>query len=78
MGGMFAVRSARRPRPTPCRLPARTPRPASHAFLSTRQGATAFNQPLSFDTSSVTNMGGMFVVRSTHALPPQALVRPSL
>jgi len=34
--------------------------PASHARLSTRQGVSAFNQPLSFDTSKVTNMGYMF------------------
>jgi hypothetical protein len=38
--------------------------PASHALPSTRQGASAFNQPLSFDTSSVTDMGYMFDVRS--------------
>ena len=38
--------------------------PASHALPSTRQGAYAFNQPLSFDTSSVTTMSGMFYVRS--------------
>ena len=36
------------------------PLPTSHARLSTRQTAKAFNQPLSFDTSSVTNMGYMF------------------
>eukprot|EP00964_Phaeocystis_antarctica_P076119 scaffold47039_cov54-Phaeocystis_antarctica.AAC.4 len=46
------------------------PRPASHALLSTRQTAYAFNQPLSFDTSSVTNMRYMFYVRSARALPP--------
>jgi hypothetical protein len=45
--------------------------PASPALPSTRQGASAFNQPLSFDTSSVTNMGDMFYVRSAHALGPQ-------
>eukprot|EP00964_Phaeocystis_antarctica_P086061 scaffold54446_cov43-Phaeocystis_antarctica.AAC.2 len=47
-----------------------TPRPASHASLSTRQGATAFNQPLSFDTSKVSSMEFMFHVRPTPALPP--------
>ena len=52
-----------RPRPTP--------RSASYALLSTRQGASAFNQPLSFDTSSVTTMHRMFAVRSAHALAPQ-------
>ena len=44
--------------------------PASHARLSTRQRVYKFNQPLSFDTSKVTTMAGMFEVRSAHALPP--------
>ena len=44
------------------------PRPASHAPLSTLQRATAFNQPLSFNTSSVTDMLSMFFVRSARAL----------
>ena len=35
----------------------------------------AFNQPLSFDTSSVTTMYNMFGVRSARALGPQALRR---
>ena len=61
----------RRYRPTPSRLPARTSRPASHALLSTRQTADAFNQSLSFDTSSVTDMRQMFYVRSARALGPQ-------
>ena len=43
----------------------------SHAALSTRQNAHAFNQPLSFDTSSVTNMLDMFDVRSARALAPK-------
>jgi surface protein len=47
------------------------PRPASHALLSTRQGNTAFNQPLSWDTSKVTNMERMFYVRSARALAPK-------
>ena len=38
--------------------------PASHALPSTRQRASAFNQPLSLDTSSVTTMRYMFYVRS--------------
>ena len=38
--------------------------------LSTWQGAEAFNQPLSFDTSQVTNMINLFWVRSTRARPP--------
>ena len=46
------------------------PLPASHALLSTRQSAKAFNQPLSFDTSKVTNMSFMFYVRSARALAP--------
>jgi len=45
--------------------------------LSTRQG-TAFNQPLSLDTSSVTNMREMFGVRSARALPSASTVRASL
>ena len=47
------------------------PLPASHARLSNRQGASAFNQPLSFDTSKLTNMNSMFAVRSARALPPK-------
>ena len=39
-------------------------------LLPTRQSASAFNQPLSFDTSSVTTMQGMFQVRSTPVLSP--------
>eukprot|EP00964_Phaeocystis_antarctica_P089298 scaffold56940_cov48-Phaeocystis_antarctica.AAC.1 len=37
---------------------------SSHASLSPRQEGRALNQPLSFDTSSVTNMDSMFHVRS--------------
>ena len=44
--------------------------PAPYARLMTRQGAYYFNQPLSFDTSSVTSMDGMFMVRSAPAPPP--------
>ena len=42
------------------------PRPASHnyALLSTWQYTSEFNQPLSFDTSSVMDMYRMFFVRS--------------
>ena len=47
-------------------LPARMS-PSQHAFLLTRQNARAFNQPLSFDTSSVTDMSDMFRVRSGRA-----------
>ena len=44
--------------------------PAPYARLMTRQGAEAFNEPLSFNTSSVTGMGKMFYVRSAQAPPP--------
>jgi surface protein len=57
--------------PTPSRLPVHTPRPASRALLSTRQGASAFNQLVSFDTSKVTDMHGMFSVRPARALAPK-------
>ena len=50
----------RRRYPTPSLLPTRT-------LLSARQHASVFNQPLSFDTSRVTNMWGMFYVRSSRA-----------
>ena len=61
-----------------CRLRRRAPRPppdphlapASYALLSTRQKTYKFNQPLSLDTSKVTNMGNMFRVRSARALAP--------
>ena len=36
---------------------------ALYTHLATRQDAGAFNQPLSFDTSKVTTMEGMFYVR---------------
>ena len=42
--------------------------------LCTRQWASAFNQPLSFDTSNVTSMAGMFSVRSACALPSASTV----
>ena len=44
--------------------------PTSHARLSTRQEASAFNQALSFDMSKVTNKLYMFYVRSARALAP--------
>ena len=62
----------------PCRLPARPSPRVAYALLSTRQYPSVFNQPLSFDTSSVTSMDSMFYVRSAPALPSRALVRPSL
>ena len=85
MASMFSVRSARALRSVltvgaflhaACTAAAspRPPatRPAPHPSvlsLFTRQGASAFNQPLSFDTSSVTYMLDMFMVRSARALP---------
>ena len=56
----------RRYRPTPSRIPARVS--PSTSFVVTRQEADAVNQPLSFDTSSVTDMSNMFWVRSARAL----------
>eukprot|EP00964_Phaeocystis_antarctica_P086494 scaffold54787_cov36-Phaeocystis_antarctica.AAC.2 len=38
--------------------------------LATRQNADKFNQPLSFDTSKVTSMKGMFRVRVPSTRPP--------
>ena len=61
-----ACAAAAAPRPPASRSPCR---PSSYASLSTRQGASAFNQPLSLDTSSVTSMQYMFYVRS--AVPCQ-------
>jgi hypothetical protein len=64
---------ARRLRHRASRPPASrsAPRPASHAPpFDSRQNANAFNQPLSFDTSKVKNMYGMFYVRSARALRP--------
>ena len=43
--------------------------PSPEASLSTRQEATVFNQPLSLDTSKVTDMQYMFFVRTARALP---------
>ena len=43
------------------------------AFFYPRQVTKAFNKPLSFDTSKVTDMVGMFHVRSARALPPHNL-----
>jgi len=58
----------RRRRLTPSRLPARNLAPHRMPLPSTRQYAKAFNQPLSFDTSSVTDMNRMFAVRPARAL----------
>jgi hypothetical protein len=63
---MHAACAAAAPRPPGAHLA-----PASHALLSTRQNANAFNQPLSFDTSKVTGMNQMFTVRCARALAPK-------
>ena len=70
------ARRLRCPRPTPSRLSRAAPRPARRP-ISTRQGASAFNQPLSFDTSSVTDMLQMFYVRSARAQAPSLQSVPS-
>eukprot|EP00964_Phaeocystis_antarctica_P110368 scaffold74728_cov41-Phaeocystis_antarctica.AAC.1 len=63
-------------------LPARKSSRTVCPPFDSRQLASAFNQPLSFDTSSVTTMYGMFYVRSSpRALPPicsRALPAPCL
>eukprot|EP00964_Phaeocystis_antarctica_P045733 scaffold26342_cov63-Phaeocystis_antarctica.AAC.1 len=57
--------------------PYTSPRTACPSFDS-RQYASAFNQPLSFDTSSVTDMGYMFYVRSSSCPAPNLQSRPLL
>ena len=56
--------------PPPHTLPPPGPHLATDRMplLSTRQYTRAFNQPLSFDTSNVTDMSYMFYVRSARAL----------
>jgi len=94
MATMFSVRSASaltsatqsgpscclRHRPTHPTLPNGCPHVATPLMvpLSTRQGAFAFNQPLSFDTSSVTDMRSMFAVRSARSPPSASTVRAFL
>ena len=64
----------------PHALPPPGPHLAPYRMLlpSTRQTANAFNQPLSFDTSKVTNMNQMFYVRSARALTPKPWVQSDL
>ena len=50
--------------------PPRAPRSRFVPSLATRQGAGNFNQPLSFDTAKVTEMGRMFQVRTPSPRPP--------
>ena len=54
--------------PAASRLQARISLPIVCPPFDSRQAARAFNQPLSFDTSSVTDMQWMFGVRSARAL----------
>ena len=83
MSNMFQVRSARESlgplpvhttcvctAPPPSHLSGRTSPRTSFALLVTRQHAKVFNQPLSFDTSSIKTMSGMFRVRSARVLAP--------
>ena len=83
MVDMFWVRPAHASLPvsswssTRCLCAAASPRPpasrpACRPYAPpcvTGQGANAFNQPLSFDTSSVTDMSSMFSVRPARASP---------
>jgi hypothetical protein len=69
--GLSRARCLRRRRLTPSRLPVRTSPRIACLSLSTRQVASVFNQPLSLDTSKVTNMVHMFTVRSARALVPK-------
>eukprot|EP00964_Phaeocystis_antarctica_P096346 scaffold62657_cov64-Phaeocystis_antarctica.AAC.6 len=46
--------------------------------FDSRQYASAFNQPLSFDTSSVTRMGSMLKVRSSPFPAPNLQSSPPL
>ena len=63
--------------PHPASLPqAPHAAPSLHAPpLATWQQAAAFNQPLNFDTSSLTFMDGMFYVRSARVPPWPATLR---
>ena len=88
MNNMFAVRSSPWPptcsRALPCTLlaprspPDPSPCHASYALRSdSRQGASAFNQPLSFNTSKVIHFTDMFDVRSPLVPCPPPLVGPA-
>ena len=57
--------------------PERSPPTVCPPFGS-RQAMTAFNQPLSFDTSSVTNMQDMFYVSSSPCPAPNLQSSPPL
>ena len=67
--------------PATSRPPAFAPRPAPYGMrpsFDSRQSALVFNQPMSFDTSSVTTMGHMFLVRSSPFPAPNLQSSPSL
>ena len=67
------ARSLRRRRLPPSPLPARTSPCIVCPLLSARQYARVFNQPLSFNTSSVTTVSSMFEVRSARVACPQSV-----
>ena len=62
---------------TPVCWPAPSSRTVCPPF-DARQGASVFNQPLSFDTSRVTTMHGMFYVRSSPCSATNLQPRPPL
>ena len=62
--------------PTP--FPPARMSPSWYASLLTRQSATAFNQPLSLDTSKVTSIKYLFQVHSARALATHSPVGSSL
>ena len=70
----FTASAPTPPRPSPGVSP-------SMCLRVTRQGASAFNQPLSLDTSSVTTMAYMFLVRPSPCpapnLPSNTPLRPA-
>ena len=68
----FPVHMPLAPPPPRSRLLARRLAPHRMPLLSTRQYTRAFNQPLSFDTAKVTDMGGMFYVRALTPAQPSA------
>ena len=63
----------------PYALPPPVPHTSPHivrcALLLTRQQASSFNQPLTFDTSKVKATAGMFLVRSTRDQAPSLYSR---
>ena len=65
--------------PGPQPAPPLTPRkPSVRPACDPRQYAHAFNQPLSWDTSSVTTMHAMFYVRASPASLPRPMCAPNL